>query len=100
MRRNRTRDYLDVVALAGRIGDADAAATLAAIDDFYADQHGEGDGVASQVARQLAESRPADPSTTRELDRYRQLDPRWHDWSTVTAACRRLAAAMAGADRR
>lgn len=100
VRRNRTRDYLDVVALAGRIGEADAAPTLAAIDDFYADQHGEGDGVASQVARQLAEPRPADPSMTRELDRYRQLDPRWHDWNTVTAACRRLAAAMAGADRR
>lgn len=97
VRRNRTRDYLDVVALADRMGveDADiAATTLRAIDDYYADQHGEGDGVASQLARQLAEPRPADPSTTRELHRYRDLDPRWHEWGVVSAASRRLAAAM------
>lgn len=99
VRRNRTRDYLDVVALADRVGEVAAAGTLAGIDDFYADQHGEGDGVASQVARQLAESRPADTSTTRELDRYKGLDPRWHDWAKVAAACRRLAAAMVSEGR-
>lgn len=85
VRRNRTRDYLDVVALAHRAGEPAAAATLAGIDAFYADQHGEGDGVASQVARQLAEPRPADAAATRELDAYKSLDARWHDWAAVTA---------------
>lgn len=94
VRRNRTRDYLDVAALADRLALADAATVLSRMDDYYADQHGGGDGVASQVARQLADPRPADSSVTRELHRYRNLDARWHDWATVAAACRRLAVAM------
>lgn len=94
VRRNRTRDYLDVAALADRAGVPHAAGVLARIDEYYGDQHGDGDGVASQVARQLGEPRPADGTVTRELRRYKNLEPRWHDWATVTAACRALAAAM------
>ncbi len=94
VRRNRTRDYLDVVALAEWIGVPAAAAVLAGIDDFYADQRGEGDGVASQVVRQLADPRPADPAVTRQLRNYRRLDPRWHRWADVVAACRLLAATI------
>jgi hypothetical protein len=94
VRRNRTRDYLDVAALAERFGIQPAGAVLAGLDDYYADQHRDGDGVASQVARQLAEPRPADSTVTRQLDRYKNLDPRWHDWGAVTAVCRQVAAAM------
>lgn len=100
VRRNQTRDYLDVVALARRMGVPAAADVLANIDAYYADQHAEGDGVASQVARQLADPRPADRQTTRELARYRQLDPQWHDWAAVVRACRVLAVAMLGAGAR
>lgn len=94
VRRNRTRDYLDVAALADHLQVGQAAAVLARIDEYYADQHGGGDGVASQIARQLADPRPADSSVTRELHRYRHLAERWHDWTTVVTACRRLAVAM------
>jgi hypothetical protein len=94
VRRNRTRDYLDVAALADQLGIEQAGAVLAGIGAFYADQHDGGDGVASQVARQLAEPRPVDSSVTRQLDRYKNLDPRWHEWGAVTAACRQVAAAM------
>lgn len=94
VRRNRTRDYLDVAALAEVTGLGRAGQVLAGIDDYYRDQHGAGDGVASQVARQLADPQPADRSVTRELHRYKNLAPAWHDWSAVTAACRRLAGAM------
>lgn len=94
LRRNQTRDFLDVAALADRAGIDHAARVLADLDVYYADQHGAGDGVASQVARQLAEPRPADARTTRELDRYKRLDPRWHDWTAVVAVCTAVAEAM------
>lgn len=98
VRRNQTRDYLDVAALADRYGIDAAAAVLARIDDYYADQHGGGRGVAAQVARQLGDPQPADPSTTQQLGSYRNLAPRWHDWRQVTTCCRELAAAILEAE--
>ncbi|MDN5914808.1 MAG: nucleotidyl transferase AbiEii/AbiGii toxin family protein [Pseudonocardia sp.] len=95
VRRNQTRDFLDVAALTDRFGTGASALALADIDRYYADQHGTGDGVASQVARQLADPRPKDTSTIRELRHYRDLAPRWHDWNAVVDTCRALAAAMA-----
>lgn len=94
VRRNQTRDYLDVAALADRYQARAAAAVLARIDDYYADQHGGGRGVAAQLARQLADPQPADPSVTRQLPAYRNLASRWQDWRQVRSACRELAAAM------
>ncbi len=91
VRRNQTRDYLDVAALAERMGVEGAGDVLAAIDDHYADQRGEGDGVATQLARQLAEPKPRDRRTTRELPRYRRLAARWHDWAAVVDVCRAVA---------
>lgn len=94
LRRNQTRDYLDVAALADQIGIDHAAMTLSHIDAYYADQHGSGDGVASQLVRQLAEPAPKDRSTTRNLRQYKNLAPRWQDWAEVVSVCRRLATAM------
>jgi hypothetical protein len=94
VRRNQTRDYLDVAALADRYGIEESARVLARIDDYYADQRDDGMGVAAQVVRQLADSRPADASVTRELGAYRNLDSRWADWKAVVVVCLRLAAAM------
>lgn len=79
-RSDRTRDYLDVAALSDRVGVDVAARTLRGIDRFYADQRGAGDGVASQVYRQLAEPRPKDLQTTRQLSRYKNLDEKWQRW--------------------
>ena len=94
VRRNQTRDYLDVVALASVHGVRAAADVLSRLDDYYADQHGEGRGVAAQVARQLADPRPKDASVTRQLGAYRNLDPRWHDWNQVRGAARDIATSM------
>ncbi len=94
VRRNQTRDYLDVVALADSYGQSQSARVLAELDRYYADQHGEGSGVASQLARQLADPRPADVSVTRQLRDYRNLDPRWADWGVVKTAARELASLM------
>jgi hypothetical protein len=98
VRRNQTRDYLDVAALADRYGIEAAAGVLSRIDDYYADQRGGGRGVAAQVARQLGDPRPADESTTRQLPAYRNLAPQWQDWRRVRAVCRQLAAAMLEAE--
>ncbi len=104
VRRNQTRDYLDTAALADRRGLEAAARALAEIDDNYGDQHLEatpedpGLGVASQLARQLADPRPADPSVTRELDSYRNLSGEWTDWSHVRRVCAELAGRILAAE--
>ncbi len=92
--RNQTRDYLDVAALADRFGLDPAARVLADIDAYYADQHETGDGVATQLVRQLAEPRPRDVRTTRQLRRYKRLAPRWHEWATVVGVLHDLANAI------
>jgi hypothetical protein len=98
VRRNQTRDYLDVAALADRYGMRDAADVLARIDDYYADQHAGGRGVAAQLVRQLADPRPKDSSVTRQLDAYRNLASRWRDWDEVRSVCGQLAAEMLEAE--
>jgi hypothetical protein len=94
VRRNQTRDYLDLAALSKHLGVERAAATLARIDDYYADQHGEGDGVASQLVRQLSDPHPTDRSVIDQLSSYRRLRKRWSDWSAVTEVLGDVAAGM------
>lgn len=93
LRRNATRDYLDVVALADRLG-PEAPGVLFGIDAYYEDQHGDGGRrVATQLTKQLAEPLPYDLEDV-DLRHYRALDRRWQSWPNVVAASRRLAAAM------
>jgi Nucleotidyl transferase AbiEii toxin, Type IV TA system len=94
VRRNQTRDYLDLAALAERLGVDEAASALARIDDYYADQHGEGDGVASQLVRQLSDPKPADSTVTDQLSAYRRLSKRWSDWSAVAETLGEVATGM------
>ncbi|GAB3228132.1 hypothetical protein GCM10027447_19940 [Glycomyces halotolerans] len=95
VRRNQTRDYLDVAALSDRYGVECAVEVLVGIDEYYADQGSEEEGVRSQLIRQLSEPRPADFAVTAELDAYRNLSERWTDWSNVVAACGALAEQIA-----
>lgn len=95
VRRNQTRDYLDLAALTERLGVTKAAGALARLDDYYADQHELGDGVASQLARQLSDPRPADPAVIDQLSSYRRLQKRWSDWSAVEAVLGEVAERMA-----
>ena len=83
VRRNQTRDYLDLAALSEHLSVDRAANVLAKIDDYYADQHDEGDGVASQLVRQLSDPQPADRSVIDQLSSYRRLRKRWSDWDAV-----------------
>lgn len=95
--RNQTRDYLDTAALADRLGIERAGAVLAEIDHHYAEVNQRPEAVASQLARQLADPRPKDSSVTTQLDTYRGLVERWHDWSAVRAFLAGLAVAMVDA---
>jgi hypothetical protein len=93
LRRNATRDYLDLVALSEQLGE-DATGVLIHLDDYYEDQRGPGgQRVASQLAKQLAEPAPYDRDDV-DLHHYRRLEQRWRDWEQVATACRDLSTSM------
>jgi hypothetical protein len=95
VRRNQVRDYLDVAALSDRCGISHSADVLGHIDAYYSDQRGpEPEGVATQLARQLADPRPTDVRTIQQLGQYKNLDPCWADWGNVTEVCRSVAVEM------
>jgi len=94
LRRNATRDYLDVVALTDRLGLDRAARVALELDTYYEDQVGPGGSrIATQLARQLADPAPYDLSEV-DLGSYRRLDRRWQEWTAVAEACIALAGAM------
>jgi hypothetical protein len=92
--RNQTRDYLDIAALADRMGVDEAATVLRDIDDYYADVNRRPEAVATQLVRQLADPRPRDAEVTTQLAGYKALDRRWHEWATVKAVLADLAERM------
>lgn len=97
VQRNAVRDYLDTVALAEHVGIDDAREVLSHIDDYYVDRSGEVGSVLTSLVVALADPRPHDTDVIDELPRYKGLDERWHEWSTVVEACQSLALRLAGA---
>jgi hypothetical protein len=95
VQRNQVRDFLDVVALADHIGPDTAVAVLRGIDAYYDDRSGMAGSVLTSLVLTLADPAPRDRDVLAELPRYRGLDPRWHDWADVVAACQALALAVA-----
>ena len=95
VRRNATRDYLDVAAIASKLSDAAVLAALAPMDRLYPQEEDRG-AVRHQLMRQLAMPRPYDLDSL-NLAEYKGLVPAWHDWATVVAQCRRVATLMAAA---
>ena len=91
VQRNVVRDYLDVVAIADHMGIARAGEVLRGIDDYYDDLSQEPGSVRTSLALALVQPSPRDVDVIPELPRYRGLDPRWHEWSSVVAACATLA---------
>lgn len=97
VQRNVVRDYLDVAALADHMGDEGAAGVLSGIDDYYADRSEQPGSVLTSLVIALADPSPRDVDVIGELPRYKGLDPSWHDWSGVVAACQDLALRLSGA---
>jgi hypothetical protein len=94
LKRNATRDYLDFVALAERLGSDRVFAAMANLDELYPQPSGE--SALQQLQVQLAHPLPYDLDET-NLAEYRRLDPKWQDWQRVS---QRSAAIAAGIFRR
>lgn len=84
LRRNATRDYLDFVALADRLGHDRIAAALRDFDRLYPQPNDE--SALQQLQIQLASPLPYDLEEVR-LDEYKHLDARWQNWQAVKAVC-------------
>ncbi len=91
LRRNAVRDYLDVVALADRLGSRRSAEMVLSLDEYYEDQIGaDGLRISTQLVKQLADPTPYDLSAV-ELSTYRELEVRWRTWQNVVSAAQALA---------
>ena len=91
LKRNATRDYLDFVALADHIGDEPAAKALQSLDRLYPQENGE--SPLQQLQAQLANALPYDLEQI-ELNEYKHLASRWHNWQVVKAACAHISTVM------
>lgn len=100
LNRNATRDYLDVVAIADKLGDDAVVAALAPMDRLYP-QGGDRGAVRQQLIRQLSMPRPFDLASVK-LSEYKGIEPKWRDWSAVVIQSQHIAnlAANAVASRR
>jgi hypothetical protein len=85
--RNRTRDYVDVAALAACQSEDAALAALLKLEDRYRGVQEASVGL--EVAKALARGTPVDLAET-PLSDYKHLVPEWQDWEKVAAVCRRL----------
>jgi hypothetical protein len=88
LKRNATRDYLDFVALADAMKDEAVVEALRHFDDIYPQPNGQ--SALQQLQIQLAKPLPYDLENTR-LDEYKDLIPKWHDWSNVEVVAARAA---------
>jgi hypothetical protein len=93
LKRNATRDYLDFAALAERLGSEKTLEALVDFDRLYPQPSGE--SALQQLHVQLANPLPFDLEQT-DLTEYRQLHPRWQDWTRVKAICATLSADLFG----
>jgi len=88
LKRNATRDYLDFAALAEHSDDEQVVTALRDFDALYPQDNGE--SALQQLQIQLANPLPFDLEET-TLAEYKHLEPQWQKWSTVKAACLKIA---------
>lgn len=89
LKRNATRDYLDFVALGAQMGDDAVVAALRPFDRLYPQPNAE--SATQQLLIQLSDPIPYDLEEHR-LSEYKNLAPKWHDWSAVKSEASRLCA--------
>ncbi len=90
LKRNATRDYLDFIALAKHLGNPAIALALQNFDVLYAQPNCQ--SALQQLQIQLANPLPYDlDDMAPNLAEYKGLDPAWHAWGAVKAACAEVA---------
>ncbi len=94
VKRNQTRDYVDVAALCQVMGIEHAARVLSAIDQYYTDPVQDVQAVSTQILTMLLSTQPRDVSVTKNLKNYRNLHSRWHNWKDVCEVLTETALAM------
>ena len=86
--RHTVRDYLDLVVLLERLGEAAGSAALRSLDQLYPQPTGA--SVLAEVAERLAAATPSDRASV-ELATYKGLLAPWNDWGHLARAGRRWA---------
>ncbi|SHJ95887.1 hypothetical protein SAMN02745244_03657 [Tessaracoccus bendigoensis DSM 12906] len=89
--RNRTRDYLDVAALADHLGITRAQEVVGQIGDYYGELTSTDGAVSTVLADRLFRCEPVDRKAIATLSRFKGLDVKWADWGNVATVCRELA---------
>lgn len=88
LKRNATRDYLDFVALAKRLGDDGVKSALFKFDELYPQPNGE--SPLMQLAKQLSNPLPFDLDDT-NLEEYKNLVAEYRNWTKVKTICQHIA---------
>jgi hypothetical protein len=90
--RHTVRDYLDVVVLFERLGEAGVQAALRPFDDIY--RQASGASPLMEVSERLASATPSDLRDV-DLKSYRDLVAPWNDWSYLVSRGRHWAKVVA-----
>ena len=88
LKRNATRDYLDLAAMSGMLGDDGIREALVKFDGYYPQPNGA--SPLQQLANQLANLLPYDLDET-DLSQYKHLDSQYQDWNHVRDICAHIA---------
>jgi hypothetical protein len=88
LKRNATRDYLDLSALGQLLGDEGVRRALMRFDELYPQSNGA--SALQQLANQLADPLPYDLDDT-NLAEYKHLSTEFQDWNHVRSICAHLA---------
>ncbi len=90
--RHTVRDYLDLVVLLDRLGDAGALDALRELDTLYEQDNGA--SVLVEVVDRLARAEPSDRDRI-DLSTYRGLNAPWNEWEHLKARGRHFGELLA-----
>ena len=81
LKRNATRDYVDFIALADKLGKGRSAAAMLGFDELYPQPNAQ--SAIKQLISQLTDLKPYDRDDT-DLSTYRGLEDRYAEWGRLS----------------